>query len=248
MALSLKNQILDLQADVEINDFGLYNVENPAQDSLLVSQELKATAFTLNNSVAKGQKIVNDMTKLLLRAFNAEAVARLGKSMDISIEPSYLRLRERELELTHKHLEALKVQKKDEWAERERQRDEAQTKREFERVKATEGGSPVPDNLGATTSFWRSGSYHTGGEPTCGGSGDARRFGRAHVYSVSTIGAFGEGVVKIGMTRRLKPEDRIRELDDASVPSLFDLHAVIFSPDAVWALRLGSSAISRIGA
>ena len=64
MALSLKNQILDLQADVEINDFGLYNVENPAQDSLLVSQELKATAFTLNNSVAKGQKIVNDMTKL----------------------------------------------------------------------------------------------------------------------------------------------------------------------------------------
>lgn len=69
-----------------------------------------------------------------------------------------------------------------------------------------------------------------------------------HVYSVSTIGAFGEGVVKIGMTRRLKPVDRIRELDDASVPSLFDLHAVIFSHDAVWALRLGSIAISRIGA
>lgn len=72
--------------------------------------------------------MVNDMTKLLLRAFNAEAVARLGKSMDIRIEPSYLRLRERELELTHKHHEALKAQKKDERAERERQRDEAQTK------------------------------------------------------------------------------------------------------------------------
>ena len=53
-----------------------------------------------------------------------------------------------------------------------------------------------------------------------------------HVYVISNIGAFGEGVVKIGMTRRLEPEERIKELGDASVPFPFDLHALIYSEDA----------------
>lgn len=281
----LKAQILDLQANVEINDFGLYNFENPAQDSIRVGEDLRrvqaeikaavasknaaagSTSFTLNNSAAKGQKMVNDMTKLLLRAFNAEAencvktvkagrlstartrlqksaqaVARLGKSMDIQIQPSYLWLRERELELTHEHLEALKAQKEEERAERERQRDEAQAKREFEQAKAKqlkevtqfeaalrqlraagdlEGAAQIESQLVAAQELLEDleeRMTHT-------------RAG--HVYVISNIGAFGEGMVKIGMTRRLNPEDRIRELGDASVPFLFDQHAMIFSPDAV---------------
>lgn len=52
------------------------------------------------------------------------------------------------------------------------------------------------------------------------------------VYVISNVGSFGEGVLKIGMTRRLVPEDRIKELGDASVPFGFDVHAMIRSNDA----------------
>jgi len=53
-----------------------------------------------------------------------------------------------------------------------------------------------------------------------------------NVYVISNIGSFGEHVYKIGMTRRLEPLDRVRELGDASVPFEFDVHAMIYSEDA----------------
>lgn len=53
-----------------------------------------------------------------------------------------------------------------------------------------------------------------------------------YVYVISNIGAFGDGVYKIGMTRRLDPQERIDELGGASVPFRFDIHAMIFSDDA----------------
>lgn len=53
-----------------------------------------------------------------------------------------------------------------------------------------------------------------------------------YVYVISNVGAFGENVYKIGMTRRLDPQDRVDELGDASVPFNFDVHAMIFSDDA----------------
>lgn len=52
------------------------------------------------------------------------------------------------------------------------------------------------------------------------------------VYVISNIGSFGEDVYKIGMTRRLEPMDRIKELSSASVPFEFDVHAMIFADDA----------------
>jgi len=53
-----------------------------------------------------------------------------------------------------------------------------------------------------------------------------------HVYILSNIGSFGEGVYKIGMTRRLQPNDRVRELGDASVPFPFDVHMMVSCDDA----------------
>lgn len=53
-----------------------------------------------------------------------------------------------------------------------------------------------------------------------------------YVYIISNIGSFGEGIYKIGMTRRLDPMERVYELGDASVPFVFDVHAMIFSDDA----------------
>jgi predicted nucleic acid-binding Zn-ribbon protein len=53
-----------------------------------------------------------------------------------------------------------------------------------------------------------------------------------HVYIISNVGAFGEGVIKIGLTRRLDPEERVHELGDASVPFPFDIHAMLYSENA----------------
>ncbi|WP_234647214.1 GIY-YIG nuclease family protein [Dyadobacter sp. CY356] len=53
-----------------------------------------------------------------------------------------------------------------------------------------------------------------------------------NVYIVSNIGSFGENVFKIGMTRRLEPLDRVKELGDASVPFEFDVHSMIYSDNA----------------
>ncbi|MDD3471070.1 MAG: GIY-YIG nuclease family protein [Thermoguttaceae bacterium] len=60
----------------------------------------------------------------------------------------------------------------------------------------------------------------------------AQQTKQGNVYIISNIGSFGENVLKIGMTRRLIPEERVNELGDASVPFRFDIHAMIFSNDA----------------
>lgn len=60
----------------------------------------------------------------------------------------------------------------------------------------------------------------------------AQQTRRGNVYIISNIGSFGEDVFKIGMTRRLEPLDRVKELGDASVPFEFDVHAMIYSDDA----------------
>lgn len=60
----------------------------------------------------------------------------------------------------------------------------------------------------------------------------AQQTKRGHVYVISNIGSFGEHIYKVGMTRRLEPMDRVKELGDASVPFSFDVHAMIYSEDA----------------
>ena len=54
-----------------------------------------------------------------------------------------------------------------------------------------------------------------------------------NVYIISNLGSFGEDVFKVGMTRRLNPQERVDELGSASVPFKFDVHSFIFSEDAV---------------
>jgi hypothetical protein len=280
----LRVEVLDLQGWVAANDYGLYNFENPAQDSMLVGEKLKSTQvhikqmvknktatsastdFTLNGSRPKGQKMVNDMAKLLLRAFNAEAencvktvkagrlptarerlrkssaaVERLGRTMDIRISSRYLMLRDRELQLTHEHLEAVKAQKEEERAERARQREEAQAKREFEAAKAkqmkeVQAFQTALEQLQAKGDLAGVATVQaqlSAAQELLDDIQERMTQTRAgHVYVISNVGAFGRGMVKIGMTRRLNPENRVRELGDASVPFLFDQHAMIFSPDA----------------
>lgn len=60
----------------------------------------------------------------------------------------------------------------------------------------------------------------------------AQQTKQGHVYIISNLGSFGEEVFKVGLTRRLEPMDRVKELGDASVPFEFDVHAMVFSSDA----------------
>ncbi|MDA7644202.1 DUF4041 domain-containing protein [Verrucomicrobiales bacterium] len=60
----------------------------------------------------------------------------------------------------------------------------------------------------------------------------AQQTKRGHVYIISNVGSFGDNTFKIGLTRRLEPLDRVKELGDASVPFSFDVHAMIYSEDA----------------
>ncbi len=61
---------------------------------------------------------------------------------------------------------------------------------------------------------------------------EAQKTKAGNVYVISNIGSFGENIYKIGMTRRLEPQERVDELGDASVPFKFDVHAMIKSDDA----------------
>jgi hypothetical protein len=67
-----------------------------------------------------------------------------------------------------------------------------------------------------------------------------------YVYVISNIGSFGENLVKIGMTRRLDPMDRIRELSDASVPFNFDVHALFFSSETAMHERLENQRVNIV--
>lgn len=60
----------------------------------------------------------------------------------------------------------------------------------------------------------------------------AQQTKQGHVYIISNVGSFGENVYKVGLTRRLDPNERVRELGDASVPFPFDVHAMLKSDDA----------------
>ena len=281
----LQGQILDLKNVRDVQDYGLYDFENPADDSVKLGAELKqvqqqikemvkaktaatgSTSMRYNNNLRQGQKMVADMVKLLLRSFNAEAenavktvkaghlttatkrltksaaaVERLGKSMDIAVNPKYLRLRERELKLTHKHLESLQAAKEEEREIRRKEREEAKAQREFLAAKAKQE-KEVEHYRNVVASLRASGDEAEAEKISLVLSeaedklDDVERTmantRAGYVYVASNRGAFGSRVVKIGMTRRLNPDERLKELSDASVPFNFDKHTMIFAEDAV---------------
>lgn len=284
-ARAVERKLLNLKDMYDVQDYGLYDFENPADDSVELKETLKdaqgrikemvrnktaatgTTTMTFDGDLKKGQKMVDDMVKLLLRSFNAEAenavktvraghltqaknrleksanaVERLGKSMSIRISPTFYELREKELKLTHQHLEAVKAAKEEEREIRARQREEAKAQKEFEALKAKQE-KEVEHYRNVVASLQESGDEEqvvkmaatlAEAEEKLDDVENRMANTRAgYVYVASNRGAFGEGVVKIGMTRRLNPEERLKELSDASVPFNFDKHTIIFSEDAV---------------
>jgi Domain of unknown function (DUF4041)/T5orf172 domain len=269
-----------------LQEIGIYHYRHPLTDVVsyekalaLIEEQMKAmtkkdggavlatTNWTVNNSVAEGRAMVRDFSKLMLRAFNAEAdtlvrglkpykldgaldrlkkvaetIERLGKTMQIRISPAYYQLRVRELELTSDFLQKQAEEKEAERLERERLRENRKVQQELERERARlekerqhysnalDALVAKGDQLGAE----RMREQLTDTERAINNVDYREANVRAgYVYVVSNIGSFGEKMVKVGMTRRLDPLDRIRELSDASVPFNFDIHALFFSKNAV---------------
>lgn len=237
---------------------------------------LGAVNWQVNGSASKGKKMVQDMQKLLLRAFNCEcddvvehvkfnnieasekrihnacsSISKLGSMMSISISSAYEQLKIDELFLAYEY-QVKKQEEKEklrQLKEEERERtkllkevEEARRKIEKEQKHysralidinnqiANASGDELSDllkkkavienNLVDLGKSLEDVDYRVANQKA------------GYVYIISNVGSFGEGVYKIGMTRRLEPMDRVDELGDASVPFNFDVHALIFTDDA----------------
>lgn len=232
--------------------------------------------WTVNGNAVQGKKMVSDMQKLLLRAFNGEceeitdkvtyanfdsslkrimssfdAISRLAKIMSVAITDDYCQLKqdelrlafefrqkkqeekERQKELNAQMREEAKVQRELEEARKKVEKEQThyanallllqkqfETASEAEKQKLNEKKLELESKLDDINKSLEDIDYREANQRA------------GYVYIISNIGAFGENVYKIGMTRRLDPTERVDELGDASVPFNFDIHAIIFSENA----------------
>lgn len=286
--LDLQQNIVDLRDEVILQEVGVYEYRHSMENADEYKQALgelrkeikdlvkagraarsDSGGWTVNGSEREGQKMVRNVSKLLLRAYNNEAdvlvdklrpfrldaaIARLDKSqaainrlgaqpMGISITDQYHRLRIEELELAADWLAKKEEEKEEAKAERARLREEAKARKEIEAERArlakeqahyaavVERLRADGENAEQTTEMEAKLAEIEDALSTVEQRVANTRAG--HVYVISNVGSLGDQMVKIGMTRRLDPMDRVRELGDASVPFPYDLHALVFSDDAV---------------
>jgi vacuolar-type H+-ATPase subunit I/STV1 len=170
------------------------------------------------------------------------SIEKLGKTMSIAIDDDYHALRVSEIKLTADYLAMKEDEKERQKEEKLRLKEEEKAQKEFEKEKEKlnkelshhQAVLAKADETGNTQAAEEAKAKIA--EVQNGISGVEERAANirtGYVYVISNIGSFGEEVLKIGLTRRLNPEERIQELSDASVPFKFDTHAIIFSADAV---------------
>lgn len=180
---------------------------------------------------------------------SSDAISKLGSIMNISVSNDYLDLKIKELRLAFEYQQKKQEEKEAQKAERAELREAAKLQKEIElQRKKTEKEQThyqtayekllkqleaTPDNVDLIKKKAELENQLQDIEKAIQDIDYREANHKAgYVYIISNIGAFGENVYKIGMTRRLDPQDRVDELGDASVPFNFDVHAMIFSDDA----------------
>ncbi|MER9740898.1 DUF4041 domain-containing protein [Mesorhizobium sp. M0187] len=221
-----------------------------AKGQTMTRRNIRLTLRAFNNEcdAAIANTRWNNVNAMEKRILNAQAqIDKHNASNTIFVTGDFVKLKLKELYLAHEHREKLKAEK-EERAEaarlaREEQRlirdmEQAQEEEEhYQRLldKAkTEAGSIVGPKLDAFAEQIKMlerdlAAAHAKVERA---QAMAEKTRSGYVYIISNIGSFGGDIVKIGLTRRLDPLDRVRELGDASVPFVFDTHAIIYSDDA----------------
>ena len=291
---ALKKDIITFSDEILVQDFGLYeprysfinadaykaeltNIRNKQKAMIKDGSAVSGSIdWQVNGSAAQGRKMIKDMQKLLLRAFNSEcdeiigkvkynnydasvkkmersfnAIAKLGVTMSISITSNYYDLKIQELRLALEY-QIQKQREKEEKAElRAQQREEARLQKEIKEQRKNidkerkhyeqalsninkQISSSSDENIEELNKKKEEIIQFLSDIDTKIKDIDYREANQkaGYVYIISNIGSFGEGIYKIGMTRRLNPQERVDELGDASVPFKFDVHAMIFSEDA----------------
>jgi len=180
-----------------------------------------------------------------------KALNKLGEPNHCTIVSDYLMLKLDELRLVHEYEEKSQIEKEEQRRIREQIRDEERALREIEKARQEaekeeeryqkaldKARQEVEQATGARQDRLQSEIEHLNKLLAEAQVNKERALSRAqmtksgYVYIISNIGSFGENVYKIGMTRRLEPTERVRELGDASVPFRFDIHAMIYSENA----------------
>lgn len=194
-------------------------------------------------------KNISAMEKRIETSF--QQINRLGESWYCSIAGSYLTNRIEELRLSYTYEEARQKEKEEQAQIREQMREEERAIREIEKAreqaekdeakfadmlekaKAEANRANKQDKEKLNEKIMKLEELLAEAEASRQRALSRAQMTRSgHVYIISNVGSFGEHVYKIGMTRRIEPLDRVRELGDASVPFPFDIHALIFTEDA----------------
>ena len=192
---------------------------------------------------------VNQMKERMQKLF--DAINKLGQGFQVYLNNQYLDLKRKELILEYEYQSKRQQEKEEMRAIQEELREEEKAKREFEQAQreAEKEEATYQKALDKARKEFESTSGEThdklqsqiekleqelkeAQEKKERALSMAQQTKRGHVYIISNIGSFGENVYKIGMTRRLEPIDRVKELGDASVPFQFDIHAMIYSDEA----------------
>ena len=278
--------------ELQLREFGLYKPKYDFADSTQYKDRLTqirneqkqliksnnavlgSDNWSVNEDPIKGRKMVNDMKKLLLRAFNdecdvtiskvkysnfssasdkiyksAELISKLGKIMSIRISPQYIELKQTELHLAFEYQQKKEEEKEALRAAKAEARETAKLQQEIQAKRKL-----LEKEQHHYEKAYSNILKHIKNDPENSDLLSKKEEIEAHlkeidanfkdidyreanikagyVYIISNVGAFGENIYKIGMTRRLDPQERVDELGDASVPFNFDVHAMIFSEDA----------------
>lgn len=253
-------QIVDQQKDVIKNEKATFcpakwTVEgSEAKGKKMVKEASKLMLRAFNGECDAAIAKVNwsniaNMEARIQKAF--DAINKLGSTNQISITSEYMRLKLDELYLEFELEQKLQAEKEEQRAIKEQMREEEKALKELEKAakdaqleeeryaKALEKAkADVEKAKGAELEKLNQKIKELNESLEKAHLQKERAISQAqltksgHVYIISNIGSFGENVYKIGMTRRLEPLDRVKELGDASVPFDFDVHGLIYSEDA----------------
>ena len=235
--------ICSMGSDVAVNG-------KKSEAKKLFNREIKLRLRCLDNEFKAAAAIVdwNNINRLIDRAQAAfDEINANGQLIKTQLQKKYLNLKVEELRLGYEHT-LLKQQIKEE--EREELRLEREAEREKKRIEAAAEKAVKERELmerlvaaelskleTATQEQKELYSLHKqeleklrDKEKRAVSLAQQTRAG--YVYVISNKTSFGDEMIKIGMTRRADPNDRVKELGDASVPELFDVHAFAFTEDA----------------
>ncbi|MEM0976885.1 MAG: DUF4041 domain-containing protein [Pseudomonadota bacterium] len=208
----------------------------------MINRQIRLTMRAFNNeceaAIANARwNNVNAMEKRILNA--AKQINAANESMQLAINDRYVALKLDELHLTHEYREQQKVEKEERAelarAEREEKRllaEAAAAEKEERKYQSLLDKARKEAGVDETKIAELEAALAEAHETSERAKAMAQLTKSGYVYIISNIGSFGNEVVKIGLTRRVNPDDRVKELGDASVPFGFDTHAMIYSDEA----------------